>query len=127
MADQLKAFASGGVGGMSLVFVGHPLDTIKVKLQTTSGVYNGMSDCIRQTIKQDGIKGLYRGMAVPLAGIPPIFAVYWWGFELGKSIACKIEGKAPGENLSILGTMFAGGFSAIPGSAVVSEFDFKHF
>lgn len=38
-----KSFIAGGAGGMSLVFVGHPLDTVKVKLQTAArGEYTGM-------------------------------------------------------------------------------------
>ena len=82
----VKSFLSGGFGGMSLVAVGHPLDTIKVRLQTSSQ-YSGMLDCAKQTIAQDGIKGLYRGMSAPLVGITPIFATYFWGFDVGKSIA----------------------------------------
>ena len=31
----LKAFLSGGFGGMCLTFVGHPFDLIKVRLQTS--------------------------------------------------------------------------------------------
>lgn len=39
----VKSFLAGGAGGMSLVFVGHPLDTIKVKMQTAAkGEYAGM-------------------------------------------------------------------------------------
>jgi len=78
MGDQVKAFLSGGFGGMCLVFVGHPLDTIKVKLQTSSK-YSGMSDCFKQTVKAEGVRGLYKGMAAPLVGISPIFAIYFWG------------------------------------------------
>jgi solute carrier family 25 carnitine/acylcarnitine transporter 20/29 len=82
----LKSFLSGGFGGMSLVFVGHPLDTIKVRLQT-SDQYSGMLDCARKTIAKDGPMGLYRGIVAPLIGITPIFAVYFWGFDVGKDIA----------------------------------------
>jgi hypothetical protein len=32
--DLLKQFIAGGVGGVCLVLVGHPLDTIKVRIQT---------------------------------------------------------------------------------------------
>lgn len=117
--DTVKAFLSGGFGGSCLVVVGHPLDTVKVKLQTTEGVYTGMTDCIKKTIATDGVTGLYRGMAAPLAGISPIFAIYFWGFEVGKNIARGIEGKTQDQTLSAAGTMFAGGFSAIPGTAVM--------
>lgn len=58
-------------------------------------------------------------MAAPLVGITPIFAVYFLGFDVGKSIARSVEGKKPDENLSIPGIAFAGGFSAIPGTVSV--------
>jgi solute carrier family 25 carnitine/acylcarnitine transporter 20/29 len=118
MAEQVKAFLSGGFGGIALVFVGHPLDTIKVRLQT-SNEYAGMTDCFRKTVAKEGFGGLYKGMAAPLAGITPIFAIYFWGFEVGKQIARAVEGKKEGQTLSIWGTMFAGGFSALPGTAVM--------
>mmetsp|Transcript_13337 Transcript_13337/g.17286 ORF Transcript_13337/g.17286 Transcript_13337/m.17286 type:complete len:286 (+) Transcript_13337:146-1003(+) len=118
MAEAAKSFLSGGLGGMCLVFVGHPLDTIKVRLQTSTE-YSGMVDCFKKTVQKDGVKGLYRGMAAPLIGITPIFAVYFWGFDMGKQIARSFEGKKPEEELTIPGLMFAGGFSAIPGTAVM--------
>jgi len=35
-ASPLKNFVAGGVGGLCLLFAGHPLDTIKVKLPQQS-------------------------------------------------------------------------------------------
>lgn len=116
--DNVKAFLSGGFGGMCLVFVGHPLDTIKVRLQTSTQ-YSGMVDCFQQIVKKEGVKGLYKGMAAPLAGISPIFAVYFAGFDAGKSIARSVGGNGPDEPLSTGQIAFAGGFSAIPGSAIM--------
>ena len=55
------------------MLVGHPLDTIKVRLQSVHGAskYSGMVDCARQTVQTEGLRGFYRGMAPPLvmAGI----------------------------------------------------------
>lgn len=49
-------------GGVGLVYVGQPLDTIKVKMQTFPNLYRGMVDCFRQTLMKEGItKGLYAG------------------------------------------------------------------
>lgn len=58
MAEQIKAFLSGGFGGACLVFVGHPLDLIKVRLQT-SNEYNGIVDCATKTFRKDGLKVLH--------------------------------------------------------------------
>ncbi|NXX54518.1 MCAT protein, partial [Scopus umbretta] len=63
MAEQpqpispVKNFFAGGFGGVCLVFVGHPLDTIKVRLQTQPKpqpgqppLYSGTFDCFRKTL-----------------------------------------------------------------------------
>jgi len=118
VGDQVKAFLSGGFGGTCLVAVGHPLDLIKVRLQT-SREYTGTLDCARKTIRRDGVRGLYRGMAAPLVGITPIFAVYFWGFEVGKQIARYFEGKTPDQHLSTWGVLVAGGISALPATAIM--------
>ena len=58
----LKSFLCGGVGGMCLVLVGHPLDTIKVRIQTMQVLpgqpppYQGMVDCASQIVKKEGVK-----------------------------------------------------------------------
>ncbi len=74
--SPIKYFISGGFGGICTVLTGHPFDTIKVRLQTTAltgAHYNGMVDCAKQTIKKEGIKGLYKGMSAPLSGEFAIF------------------------------------------------------
>lgn len=71
-------FAAGCLGGCAGVIVGHPLDTIKVHLQTqnaTNPMYKGTIDCFRTLVARDGIRGLYRGISSPLAGIAAINAV----------------------------------------------------
>jgi len=60
------------------VLVGHPFDTVKVKLQTQdfrNPRYTGTFDCFRKTIQADGVRGLYRGMASPMAGVGGINAI----------------------------------------------------
>jgi len=74
----MTEFLSGLLGGCAGVLVGHPFDTVKVKLQTQdyrNPLYKGTLDCFKQTINHDGVKGLYRGMASPLVGVGGINAV----------------------------------------------------
>lgn len=48
------------LGGVALVYVSQPLDTVKVKMQTFPTVYKGMSECLLQTLKKDGfVHGWY--------------------------------------------------------------------
>jgi len=59
------------VAGINVTFIGHPFDTLKVRLQTqpqNPPVYNGLLDCFRKTMKWEGIGGLYKGVSSPLAG-----------------------------------------------------------
>jgi len=88
----LKSFIAGGVGGMALVASGHPLDTIKVRLQTQPRdfpVYTGVIDCAKKTITKEGVRGLYKGMTAPIVGITPLYAVCFWGFNIGRKIQIK--------------------------------------
>lgn len=65
--DPLKNFLAGGVGGACLVFIGHPPDTIKVRLQTMprpkqgeQPMYHGTIDCLKKTIKNEVSSNIHR-------------------------------------------------------------------
>eukprot|EP01126_Amoeba_proteus_P035697 TRINITY_DN3603_c0_g1_i6.p1 TRINITY_DN3603_c0_g1~~TRINITY_DN3603_c0_g1_i6.p1 ORF type:complete len:220 (-),score=32.27 TRINITY_DN3603_c0_g1_i6:278-937(-) len=95
MWSTIKEMLAGGAGGACLVFVGHPLDTIKVRLQTMPTIegqpplYTSAWDCARKTIVSDGPLGLYRGMVAPLVGVVPMYALCFFGYGVGKNIFLK--------------------------------------
>lgn len=89
----VQYFICGGFGGICTVLVGHPLDTIKVRLQTMpvpkpgeKPLYSGTLDCLKKTIAAEGVFGLYKGMAAPLVSVAPIFAISFFGYGLGKKL-----------------------------------------
>lgn len=95
--STVKNFFAGGFGGICLVAAGHPLDTVKVLLQTmpipsagttsaTAPLYSGTFDCIRKTFQNEGFRGFYRGMATPLVGVTPMYAITFFGYSLGKKL-----------------------------------------
>ncbi|CAH1964497.1 unnamed protein product [Acanthoscelides obtectus] len=109
-------FICGGFGGICTVLVGHPLDTIKVRLQTMpitkkgeQPLYTGTLDCFKKTIRNEGFRGLYKGMGAPLVGVAPIFAISFMGYGVGK----QIFGPANGSQLSYIEYFTAGAFSGI--------------
>jgi len=60
-----KNSVSGTLGGIGVTLVGHPFDTLKVRLQTQpvdKPIYRGLTDCFIKTMKWEGIGGLYRGV-----------------------------------------------------------------
>lgn len=55
-------FISLQIGGVALVYVSQPLDTVKVKMQTFPHLYKGMAGCLLETLKKDGfVRGWYAG------------------------------------------------------------------
>ncbi|KAH8273594.1 hypothetical protein KR018_002669 [Drosophila ironensis] len=92
-ANPVKSFIAGGFGGMCNVIVGHPLDTIKVRLQTMPLPqpgqrvrYKGVVDCAVQTFRSEGFRGFYRGISAPLMGVTPIYAVDFAVYAAGKRL-----------------------------------------
>ncbi|KAJ8046825.1 Mitochondrial carnitine/acylcarnitine carrier protein [Holothuria leucospilota] len=86
--SPVKNFLAGGFGGVCLVAAGHPLDTIKVRLQTqpTPPVYSGTFDCAKQIVMKESVFGLYKGMFAPILGVTPMYAVCFLGYGIGKKL-----------------------------------------
>ncbi|ESN92689.1 hypothetical protein HELRODRAFT_164778 [Helobdella robusta] len=66
-----KNSVSGTISGIAGCIVGHPFDTLKVRLQTQpvhAPIYNGLIDCFMKTLKWEGIGGLYKGVGSPIVG-----------------------------------------------------------
>jgi len=65
-------FAAGAVAGVSEILVMYPLDVVKTRVQLQQGKgigeegYNGMVDCFRKIIKNEGFSRLYRGISAPI-------------------------------------------------------------
>lgn len=64
----ITGFAAGILSGITKLVIGHPFDTLKVRLQVSGARFNhSVVTCLRSTIRKEGIKGLYKG------GTPPLF------------------------------------------------------
>jgi solute carrier family 25 (mitochondrial carnitine/acylcarnitine transporter), member 20/29 len=59
-------------------------------------------------------------MTAPLVGVTPIFAVCFWGYDLGKQWMKSIRGVATDKELSLVDIGIAGGFSAVPTTAIMA-------
>lgn len=124
----LRSLAGGGVGGICAVLVGHPFDLVKVRMQTAEkGVYTGAIDVVKKTIAREGlVRGLYAGVSAPLVGVTPMFAVSFWGYDVGKGLVERFSTVPMKNNIpqySIGQISAAGFFSAIPMTIITAPFE----
>ncbi|RKP04895.1 mitochondrial carrier domain-containing protein [Thamnocephalis sphaerospora] len=68
--DRMRGFVAGVASGVTKLAVGHPFDTLKVRLQTEGGAgrFRGLGDCFMSTVRKEGFTALYKGATPPLIG-----------------------------------------------------------
>jgi len=86
---------AGGLGGLASLVIGHPFDTVKVRLQTMSmtpdklgsRTYSNARDCFIQIIKHEGAGTLFKGMSVLAYSSVPRFALMFYANTWGRLLA----------------------------------------
>ncbi|XP_033211559.1 mitochondrial ornithine transporter 1 [Belonocnema kinseyi] len=106
-------FIAGSLGGIALVYVGQPLDTIKVKMQTFPQLYKGMTDCFMKTLKSDGIaRGLYAGTLPAVVANVAENSVLFAAYGGCQKVIATATGVERVEEMNSLGNACAGFFAA---------------
>jgi len=72
--DLSKDLIAGTIGGAAGIIVGHPADTVKVRLQTNIE-YLGIGDCMRKTLSKEGPTAFFKGVTAPVLAAAPINAI----------------------------------------------------
>jgi len=74
-----STFYSGCLAGIANVVVGHPLDTLKVRMQ----MYNlPLIKCSVSMAKNEGLRSFYQGMASPLYNVPLCYVIVLGSYEI---------------------------------------------
>ncbi|CCL99790.1 uncharacterized protein FIBRA_01812 [Fibroporia radiculosa] len=80
----LKDISFGSAAGIASKFFEHPFDLTKVRLQSQvldkTARFNGPIDCLVQTWRKEGIRGLYRGLPAPIVGAMAENACLFWTY-----------------------------------------------
>jgi solute carrier family 25 carnitine/acylcarnitine transporter 20/29 len=113
------------LSGVCNVAVGHPIDLVKVRMQTavTQMTVNASSSSttfghLRTIFVAEGLTGLYRGVSAPLLAVTPAFAISFYSYDL--ALKGMREFSTNETNLTVGQSCLAGGFSGIPLAAVVA-------
>lgn len=90
---------AGGLAGTTSWMVSYPLDVIKSRIQAHGSRYNGITDCLRQSMRAEGYSWLYRGLSSTILRAFPTnavtFTVVTWTFRLlgGEEVASQQKEK----------------------------------
>lgn len=110
LTTGLIDLVAGSLGGMANVFVGQPLDTLKVKMQTFPQLYPNAIQCFKTTFKSDGIiRGLYAGTTPALVANIAENSVLFCGYGICQDLVMKVQSK---NQATTLDKAFSGFFAA---------------
>ncbi|KAL0424514.1 UNVERIFIED_CONTAM: Solute carrier family 25 member 44 [Sesamum radiatum] len=134
LSEPTQAAIANGVAGMmaslcsQAVFV--PVDVVSQRLmvQGYSGhaTYNGGLDVVRQIIKADGVRGLYRGFGLSVITYSPTSAVWWASYGASQRFIWRLldDGIAAPSEEKIMAVQAAGGiFAAATASCITTPMD----
>lgn len=93
-SPRVSDFVAGGIAGVVSKCAIFPLDTIRKRLQVQGPtrekyihkdipLYSGIIHTLTRILRQEGLKGLYKGLGIALVKSGPSAAVTLWVFEGG--------------------------------------------
>ncbi|KAI0541450.1 mitochondrial carrier domain-containing protein [Xylaria digitata] len=91
---QPSTFATGIMGASSGAFgasVVYPLNVLRTRLQTQGtsmhpARYTGIWDVAQKTVKNEGVRGLYKGLMPNLLKVAPALSITWMVYENAKKV-----------------------------------------
>ena len=121
MADSLKEFGAGCVGGFGGKLLDYPFDTVKVLLQTQHAgkssaggvVYRNAWHCLKHTVETNGVASLYKGISSPLLGSIAENGLLFFAYNKCKEALGEVPG-APELSLFQLSLAGAGAGCVVP-------------
>ena len=78
---DLETLLGSATAGLFARLICHPFDTCKAQLQTTLR-RNNIISTIRTCLKDDGIRGLYKGIGAAVVGGMPAVCLYLSSYEV---------------------------------------------
>lgn len=109
----ISGFIGGNLGGIGHVLSGHPLDTVKVRMQMLDLKF---IECIKTIFKNEGPSAFFKGISSPLFNVPIIYSVFMGAYDIGR----WFQGVGFHDQMTItqasLAGSFAGGVACILGT-----------
>jgi solute carrier family 25 carnitine/acylcarnitine transporter 20/29 len=102
---EVRGFIAGYCSGIALVMVGHPFDTVIVRMSSEglNGRFKSSLDCLKSTVSEEGALAVYKGVIPPLLMTGGVNAIL---FGMQTSIVNNIF-KQPGQPATVQDSMQA--------------------
>jgi hypothetical protein len=119
--SRSQDFAAGCVAGIVSTAVGHPFDTIKVRVQlNTVGLAMTPMQVARWTVKREGFLSLYKGLASPMLSVPLVNAIVFAAYGQAKE---ALQSRHPESELTAFESCVAGAYAGLVNTAVVTPIE----
>ncbi|XP_029911869.1 solute carrier family 25 member 45 [Myripristis murdjan] len=117
-------FVAGSISGALGLAVGHPIDTVKVRLQAQS-IYKGLFHCVAQTYSHEGVHGFFKGMAFPVLTTGIINSIVFGSYSNALDYLSQSErtDRSQGKSASSVQVFTAGCFSGLVQVLVLAPID----
>lgn len=112
--SKYKEYLAGLIAGVATVIIGHPFDTVKVKLQKHNTEVHGVKyrnglHCAARILCNEGVRGLYRGATSSFIGMSfessLLFGIY---SQTKHSLQGKLQSSGPDSLVIIPSAAFSG-------------------
>lgn len=102
LGHPAEPFCSGAIAGAAGTVASYPFDLLRTTLaaQGEPKVYNGMRDAVRGICKENGVRGLYRGVGVTVLEIMPYAALQFGLYEAFLSAFDRMEDSSGSNGLN---------------------------
>ncbi|PSS09854.1 Mitochondrial substrate carrier family protein like [Actinidia chinensis var. chinensis] len=120
-ADIFVHFVGGGLAGMTAASVTYPLDLVRTRLaaQRSTIYYQGISHALHTICRDEGFRGLYKGLGATLLGVGPSIAI---SFSVYETLRSYWHAQRPDDSTVVV-SLACGSLSGIASSTATFPLD----
>lgn len=120
-ADVFVRLLGGGLAGMTAATFTYPLDLVRTRLaaQTNHIYYQGIKHAFKAICKDEGARGLYKGLGATLLGVGPNLAIT---FSVYETLSSNWQLRRPDDSKALV-SLASGSVSGIASSTLTFPLD----
>lgn len=120
-ADIGVRLLGGGLSGITAASITYPLDLVRTRLaaQTNTMYYRGISHALYSICRDEGVRGMYKGLGATLLGVGPSIAI---SFSVYETLRSHWQLERP-QDSAVLVSLTCGSLSGIASSTLTFPLD----